>query len=260
MNSIIKRLLIAALLALPVLVSSSVSFAGIDFDGIEDYVEVADSADWDFGAGEFSIAAWVRVDGEAGTNRQLIGQSDSGVTAASVSFWIQINSSNVASLRLNGSTVYLSSSTTFDVGEWHHLLYTRNATTLTVYVDGSSEATSGAFGATAVNNSGNKLGIGRLGEYVSETFNGVIEDVGIWNTELSATDAKLLGGSDGKRMFLQTQSTNLKGGWAIDDGPDGTSADGDTVRDISVNAHHGTADDGAGNANCTWIGTYLTYP
>jgi hypothetical protein len=47
----------------------------------------------------------------------------------------------------------------------------------------------------------------------------------------------------------------------MDDQEAGTSADGDTVRDLSGNGNNGTGNDGADNTGLTWTQeTVLSYP
>ncbi len=69
---------------------------------------------------------------------------------------------------------------------------------------------------------------------------GIVYEVAIWDSELSANDIAILSNSSGKRMALQVQPANLQGYWVLDEGKDGEdfSTTADFYKDISGNANH----------------------
>lgn len=135
------------------------------FDGTGDYLWLEDSADWHFGSSDFTIeffARWNSVAGRSG----VIGQcSGSGTTSA-----FQITTSgttlqySTAGYSAINSNVALSSLT------WYHIAVVRSGETITLYLDGNSVG-SLSVGTAELFNSSNKLGIGCIGEYVSEPAN-----------------------------------------------------------------------------------------
>src|SRR5258706_9534158 len=75
-----------------------------------------------------------------------------------------------------GSTAYaITSSSAITDTIWHHYAFVRNGNTITLYIDGVSKGTVSVTGLT-VNNSANKLAIGRPGEYAGQYMNGWIDE------------------------------------------------------------------------------------
>lgn len=124
-----------------------------------------------------------------------------------------------------------------------------------IYVDGVAKTASwvngDGTGSFSANNHPAEIGqsnfLGTL-----QNFSGIIDEMALWNKILTATEIGILASSHIKHMPLQIQASNLKAYWPMDDGLDGTSADGDTVRDLSVNGNNGIGDDGANNTGLTW--------
>ncbi|MGD1831004.1 MAG: LamG domain-containing protein [Spirochaetaceae bacterium] len=132
---------------------------GIKFDGSGDYLTIPYSADFDFGAGGFTIDMWFQQNGGSSvmlTSRDTGAEYcpfilDVGVygTANKAHAWVS-----------NGSTWTISLNSTTDVndGDFHHIALVSNGSTISLYVDGVSEAsTSIAFSPVV---SGDPLKIG----------------------------------------------------------------------------------------------------
>lgn len=140
------------------------------------WVEAADSADFTLGSSDFTIDTWFNVSGGAGLNRFLTGQISSAGTDSSSSFGLFVDASNHLSARLaNGSTVTTVAGTTaITTTGWHHCAFVRTGNTLLLFLDGVQEGTA-AF-SVSVNDSANKLSIGRFGELSTQTFNGFVDE------------------------------------------------------------------------------------
>lgn len=151
-----------------------------NFDGSGDYVGLADSADFSFGSGDFTIEAWVRLNSAAGAEgAYVIGQINSIFTVASGSFFLALNdSSRPAGLMAAGSSLVVAVATTaLSVGQWYHLAFTRSENTFRIFVDGVEEGTSSS--AAAMNDSTEPISIGRPGAYNGAYLNGWIDDLRI---------------------------------------------------------------------------------
>jgi hypothetical protein len=108
---------------------------GVVFDGTDDRLSAPDSADFDFGTGDFTIELFFNYKGSI-ANRWLIGGANHWQlrikTASSPSRLGEI------SFITNGSTeiIYVSPSDLAD-GAWHHIAITREGTNLRHFLDGA---------------------------------------------------------------------------------------------------------------------------
>lgn len=82
------------------------------------------------------------------------------------------------------------------------------------------------------------------------SFEGYIYEIAYWGNILTSSQiAALNAGASPKNV----NRNNLKGYWEFNDGTNGTSADGDQVK--NVRSEHGTGDDGANDTGLTWSTT-----
>lgn len=130
------------------------------FDGTGDYVDFADSADWGYGTGDFTIDFWIKFNSTSGT--QYVYNQTSG---ASDYIKIYHDATHGWQLRvLTGGVVKVSfgeTSSPISGTSWHHVALVRYGNAWTLYEDGISVAT--ATDADAVGDYGTL----RLGEYVN---------------------------------------------------------------------------------------------
>jgi len=138
---------------------TQITDGAVAFDGSGDYLELADSDDFNFGSGNFTIEFFVNP---SSISRQtLFAQINSSGTNASASFYTEINSSaQWRFLVASGSTSYEITAGTAVANKWTHLAYVRSGNTTTLYVDGVSIGTGDVTGVT-VNNSSEVVSIGR---------------------------------------------------------------------------------------------------
>jgi hypothetical protein len=154
-------------------------------------------------------------------------------------------------------------------GAWHHFAVVVDGVDNTFYVDGEKVATSFQAGNATTSYFTNlavtkgdtyRLGAFYQGGGSSDFATAEITDLVVWDTGLSATDVSELY-SKIKGMARQIKPANILDHRPLNDGPDGTSADGDNIRDLSVNRNTGTGDDGANNTGLTWQAeSVLTHP
>ena len=161
-------------------------------------------------------------------------------TTASVSCWFQVeNTSSTRVLWAIGNAagaafleVFVSSSDVLQIfgggaitiatitdSDWHHLVVTTNSGSppYKAFLDNSEVSLSGSD--TARNLTNGTFEIGNQDTFGSPfVFQGILNDVACWNTELSSSDVSALYNSGVMGMDVGTvQASNLKGWWKCDD-------------------------------------------
>jgi len=161
------------------------------FDGTDDYLSSVDSADWDLGAGSFTIDFWVRFNSVA-TNANLIAQF--GV--ASQNAWlVQWNTSNLLRFlyTTDGSTtVTLSNSWTPTTAVWYHVAVVRNGNDLLMFIDGTQIGTTQTLSATIFNSTSDIAVGSQTGGTGTGDLNGWMDEIrlvkgtAVWTSNFTA--------------------------------------------------------------------------
>ena len=153
----------------------------IDFDGVNDYVSVADANSLDLTAG-MTLEAWVQLD-TVSSWRTAILKEKPGSDIYSLYASNATNSPQGAVMRSTGAVVWTGAPPPLSAGTWTHLAVTYDGATLRVYRNGAQSAS--ATGAGSIQTSTGALRIGGnliWGEYTD----GRIDEVRIYNRALSA--------------------------------------------------------------------------
>ncbi|MFC1792693.1 LamG domain-containing protein, partial [Planctomycetota bacterium] len=90
----------------------------------------------------------------------------------------------------SGTWSVLVGSKNVDDSHWHHLAGIYNGTTIYQYVDGELDAAGPARGT--INLDSGPVYLGKSSKFSSDEWNGLIDDVRIYNQALSATEIKAL--------------------------------------------------------------------
>jgi len=139
----------------------------------------------------FSVSAWIKA---ASVKTQFI-VGDLGINGASADgmFQINISSSNVLRAAVGGTTSQTIATLSNYIDTWTHIVVTTDSSgNIIGYVNGSQVGT--ASGNSLAANT-NDFFIGMFGDLTHpSTFNGLIDQVRIYGTELSSTDVKALYG------------------------------------------------------------------
>lgn len=159
----------------------------IQFDGVDSYVSIPDNNVWAFGSGNFSIETWFKP--SDAINRAGIWQQ--GEDAAN---WntntLEVVSNKLRWLIRDASTTILdiSSNQNLIPGKWYHAVATRNGSTFTLYLNGTTQTT-GTSG-TAMPNIAYAVNIGR--RWVSGgtvyQFRGVIDSTRVYSRALTVSE------------------------------------------------------------------------
>ncbi len=171
----------------------------LEFDGINDYVNVKDDVSLRPGNGSWTISVWVKppnidqrgyiVSKRQGLNPyEQFGLAIAGANSHSVPSGKKVVFSYIQSVNVCERSGY----TNRDIanGEWHHIVAVadKTADTLKIYVDGGEETVtidySSGLWPTIDNTDDLQIGCERNFLY----FNGLIDDVRIYNCVLDAND------------------------------------------------------------------------
>ncbi|HEX7254734.1 MAG TPA: LamG-like jellyroll fold domain-containing protein [Gaiellaceae bacterium] len=155
----------------------------LDFDGVDDWVTIADSDSLDLTSG-MTLSAWVRPDVVQGRYRQVILKEQPG--GLEYSLYAHTNRGFPStSLWINGKLRNFDGTTTLPTGVWSHLAATYNGLTARVYVDGVLVRSGNRSGTLGVSASPLRIG----GNAVHpEWFDGLIDNVRVYNRALTDSE------------------------------------------------------------------------
>ena len=154
----------------------------LDFDGVADFLEIADNESLDFGTGDFTYSLWIKT--TQSTHGALFNQWDYTLTSsqwATSSFESQLKTNKFYLRVSNGSGgVEVTSTTSVNNGIWYYATVVRDGTTLRLYINGVQEDTGDVTGVD-IPNSTRPLWVGKSDSSGSVYFDGKITNVQIWD-------------------------------------------------------------------------------
>ncbi len=167
-----------------------ISGQALKFDGIDDYVKTDTNFDTDFQ--DVTIEVWVKILGPLSDYQAILAKTDgSGMPADAIMLIRWADGSVSANIQTGSDPAGYISFGTPNVDAWHHLVIRRFANTglQETYLDGA--LISSVYKAMGtVNNQARYLTFGRLGNYDGKYFNGIIDEVRIYNRAISASEVK----------------------------------------------------------------------
>ncbi|MGY0392706.1 LamG-like jellyroll fold domain-containing protein [Bizionia sp. KMM 8389] len=157
----------------------------IDFDGVNDYVDLSDSYDF---SSDFSLELWVKRQSTSNSIETLLSKRD--VTNPTSGYELTLNNGTVNFTSNNNSPIVSSIGITNT--RWHHVALTYISGTYTIYIDGINAGS--ATGSTPSANSFSSL-IGASGNSSGEPtkyFNGALDEVRFWNIGLNENQIRFM--------------------------------------------------------------------
>lgn len=229
----------------------------IEFDNVDDFISLGNPASLKL-TGNMTITAWVKLNNIPSSTMDVITKYSAGDR----SYFFRINEDAGPGLwrfyfiagrnGVNATTFGAISADT-----WYFVVGMVDGSNNKISVNGGTFNTNTRSAPVGGND---RVDIG-ASNGVSLFWDGQIDELAIWSKALSDNDIADLYNSKIKGMPLQVQPANLVAYWPMDNGPDGASADGDTIRDLSGNGSDGIGDNGANNTGLTWKAEeVLSYP
>ncbi len=102
------------------------------FDGKGDYLTVADSEDWNFGTGDFTIEFWIWRSGLK-NSEGIIGAYPTGWQSAAPLVAVHDNKILITEGKYNNRT---KSTTPLIASTWYHIAFSRRSGTMRLFIDG----------------------------------------------------------------------------------------------------------------------------
>jgi len=246
-------------LILLVLLMFSPCYAGVDFNGDLDEIDCGTSDTLSmYNNSEFTISAWVKL-GAKTTDRPIVTRDINGVLTTIVymlwwdagddlwEFFVRDVASGLHYAKMDSAP---------NIGQWYHLVAVWDGTDIYIYEDGVVGTTTSAI-TTILDDSTERTRIGRREEN-NTIFDGIINDVKIWNKGLTSTQA-LQEYTSKLKYFMQQESANLQMYLPMDDYSAGTAINGKTFNDASGNGNDGVGVD-ADADSFTTAEEILNYP
>jgi concanavalin A-like lectin/glucanase superfamily protein/uncharacterized protein DUF2341 len=255
----------------------------LDFetDGASDYVDLgvgSDGSALDLDDGDFTLSAWVNLE-SIGVDRCIICQCD-----VSQARWIELrydHGDQMFEFDTNDGTSQYAKFNQISppaLSTWYHVVGVRDNTTIKIYVNGIEGATTDTVG-TITDMDSDSWTIGRVGDSSSRYWDGLIDEVKIYNFALTQSQIKQ-DYNQGRTTTMGSLSTESDGStpsnsssrdycipgdtstcnppvghWKMEEA---VSGDAQTIYDSSGNGNNGTTVDGANNTgmNCAVSGKF----
>ncbi|MBP6335893.1 MAG: LamG domain-containing protein, partial [Bacteroidia bacterium] len=154
----------------------------LDFDGVDDYVNIPNASTHIAGSNAISITGWFYE------NQLSYGQGMMGFRATAGGFYmIELNNGSIECRLLNSAgTLYTYNAPNFTIipQVWQHYAWVYNGSTIALYLNGNlvgSSAASGTITSTAVPFAISK---GLLSGF-NFIYDGRIDEVSVWNKALT---------------------------------------------------------------------------
>ena len=206
----------------------------IELDGVDETLTTPHDATLDFEWDDpFSLSCWFKAPSQ-GSWQGLFGKMDPGNDYRG--YWMVMYQGRVGLLLCsnwsggsgNAALPYTTSSS-FDDNTWHHAVCTTSgagtSAGVTIYIDGVSQSKTNYYlsninGNSMTNTEPFVLGTGwGLSSYY---FDGNIDEVSVWNKELSAGEVgDIYNGGDPNDLLTHSATANLKAWWRMGDGDNG---------------------------------------
>ncbi len=156
------------------------------FDGNGDYLSLADSDDWSFGSGDFTIDFWVRFNNLSNAAYNFLNHVtniNQGNNVAFNSNYLPGQQALSFNYSTDGSTLWKKAMYfpwNPSINTWYHVAFTRNSTNFRAFINGLQVGVTENVGTDAIYNSNNPLTFGQTENAVTgRYFDGYLDELRI---------------------------------------------------------------------------------
>ena len=157
---------------------------GINFDGVDDYIEVPDSSDYK--SNIFTYMAWVYPTTTSDKNHQMV--LSKGQIPHSI--YLSVGGLQVH-LYHEGPSTWLDGTTAIPLNQWSHVVGSWDGVTRKIYLNGILDGSVADATTTAYENA-TPLRIGLRSDGLNSKFNGSIDDARIYNRALTPSEIQVI--------------------------------------------------------------------
>ncbi len=178
----------------------------LQFDGVDDYVEILDAPELDISGPEFSASLWVKPDRGPGTEDMFFMKGDrQGI--ANVNYYLSWKDTGKMTwaFKSDGGFEYIDMDVTLPtVDEWNHVAVVFDRPTVSIYINGTEYTSSVGTGGTSMdkdlvaNDEPLWIGAGRDGGSIvtagnfSAPFSGAIDELAIFDRALTTAEIEAI--------------------------------------------------------------------
>jgi len=162
--------------------------SAINFDGVNEKVEVNHNAALDMGTNDLSITAWVKMPSSQLSYPTIL--SKGGTSSSNPGYWLYISDSKIKFVFGDGTERKSCASNSVNIADnqWHHIAVTiERESNAAFYVDGNIAGTVdiSSFCNKNISNETKSLTIGSAGASSTTFFKGSIDGVRVFNSVLN---------------------------------------------------------------------------
>ena len=159
----------------------------LHFDGVDDFVEVPNASQYVAGSDEVSMAGWFYTD-ELVYGQGMMGFRGGG-TGQGEMYLIQLNNGTIECRFINsaGFYEYVGGNFTILPGEWQHVAWVYDGSSVILYINGNEVGSTAAAGM--IDSTDKPFGIGKsIQGSFNFVFGGRMDEISVWTKALTAAD------------------------------------------------------------------------
>jgi hypothetical protein len=166
----------------------------LNFDGVDDYIDLGNITTYDF-QDKFSITAWFKASALSGGPAGVCGYQYPIISNYDYGWQVYLADDNLLKIQkcsaLACSSYFYNSTGTFQVDRWYQIALVQRASALELYINGVYDGQVSVSDLNAYYSGTDSpfIGKSKCGGVV-HYFNGAIDDVRIYNRDISASEIK----------------------------------------------------------------------
>lgn len=155
----------------------------LEFDGLDDYVDCGNNSVFDI-TDEITVAAWVNISRVNVDWQTIVAKGDSAWRLSTAEDEMRFHFAVTGGPPWN----YVNGDTVVDADEWHHVCGTYDGMNMRLYVDGMEDSASPVAESNGVSVCEYNVFIGENEEQRGRYWDGLIDDVRIYNCPLTTAE------------------------------------------------------------------------